>query len=66
MSLGVDPKARIPDFRSSQNHVVGNGMRLDSTEKICFDDRWRSVLTEQDIEVFDSIAGEMGGRYRYV
>ncbi len=63
--LGVEPGQQPKDFRSVEQHVVGNGMRLDSTSEICLDERWRDVLTKQDLQVFDSVAGYMNRRYGY-
>jgi hypothetical protein len=63
--LGLDPDQRIPDFRSVEHHVVGNGMRLDTASKISLDERWRSVLTEDELRVFDRVAGRMNRRYGY-
>jgi hypothetical protein len=63
--LDLDPQKRIKDFRSVEQHVIGNGMRLDTTSKILVDERWRSVLTEDELRVFDSMAGKMNRRYGY-
>ena len=63
--LGLDPEKRIPDFRCAEHHVVGNGMRLDTTSDICLDERWRSVLSEDDLRIFGSVAGKMNGEYGY-
>jgi hypothetical protein len=63
--LGVDPDKRIVDFRSVEQHVVGNGMRLDTTSEIRLDERWRETLTEQDLRVFNDVAGELNRRYGY-
>ena len=63
--LGLDPGKRAKDFRTVENHVVGNGMRLDTTSKITLDERWRSVLTDQDLRIFDREAGRMNRRYGY-
>ena len=63
--LGLDPGERAKDFRTVENHVVGNGMRLDKTSKISLDERWRSVLTEQDLRIFDCEAGRINRRYGY-
>ena len=63
--LGLDPNRRIRDFRKAENHVVGNGMRLDTTSRIRLDERWKSVLTEHDLQVFEHVAGKMNGRYGY-
>jgi len=63
--LGVDPQEYKTDFRSIAQHVVGNGMRLDSTSEIRLDERWRQKLTEHDLEIFDDIAGKMNRQYGY-
>jgi len=63
--LGLDPAKRARDFRAVENHVVGNGMRLDTTSQVRLDQRWKSVLTEQDLRVFDREAGRMNRRYGY-
>jgi hypothetical protein len=63
--LGFDPDKRSWEFRALENHVVGNGMRLDATSEIRLDERWRSVLTEGDLRSFDHEAGEMNRRYGY-
>jgi len=64
--LGLDPERRIRDFRSVEHHVVGNGMRLDGTSEIRLDERWREVLTEQDLRTFNAVAGDMNRRYGYL
>ena len=63
--LGVDPGKRINDFRSGENHVVGNGMRLDSTSEINLDQRWKSELTEKDLNTFDSVADKLNRSLGY-
>jgi hypothetical protein len=39
--IGVDPRAPLGLARGTY-HVVGNGMRLDSTREVKLDDRWRT------------------------
>ncbi len=63
--LGIDPDKRAREFRTVEHHVVGNGMRLDPTSQISLDERWRSVLTEEELCVFDREAGKMNRRYGY-
>lgn len=63
--LRVDPAQAVQDFRSVEHHVLGNGMRFDATSEIRLDERWRSVLTKQDLGVFDRVAGKMNRRYGY-
>jgi len=64
--LEVDPGKQPKEFRTVDQHVVGNGMRLDTTSEIRLDERWRGKLTEQDLRVFDDVAGEMNRQYGYV
>jgi hypothetical protein len=63
--LGVDPDASRPNFRAAAHHVVGNGMRLDSTSEVRLDERWRQALTEEDLREFDLVAGPFNRRMQY-
>ena len=63
--IGVDPARRADDFRSVEHHIVGNGMRLDSTSEIRLDEQWKSVLTAEQLAIFDRVAGTMNKRYGY-
>jgi hypothetical protein len=63
--IGVDPKKRFTNFRSAEHHIVGNGMRLDSTSEIHLDERWRTELSVHDYATFDSMAGSLNQKYGY-
>jgi len=63
--LGVEPSDQPAAFRAVEQHVIGNGMRLDTTSEICLDERWRGALTQQDLQQFNDIAGTMNRRYGY-
>jgi len=63
--LKLDPD-RVPDnFRSWDHHVLGNGMRLDDRSEIRLDDRWRSVLTGNDLKEFEREAGALNRKLGY-
>jgi sulfotransferase family protein len=64
--LDLDPEKRIQDFRAARNHVVGNGMRLDATSQVILDERWREVLTDSDLRIFDRVAGKLNRKYGYL
>lgn len=64
--LGLDPARRVRDFRTAEHHVLGNGMRLDTTSDIRLDERWRTELTREDLAVFERIAGKLNRAYGYV
>jgi hypothetical protein len=63
--LGVNSLLAIKDFKNVRQHVVGNGMRLDTSSKIRLDERWRSVLTEEELSIFGRKAGKMNRSYGY-
>jgi len=63
--LGLGPDKRVRDFRSVEHHIVGNGMRLDTTSEIRLDERWREKLNEQDLGIFEKTAGKTNRRYGY-
>jgi len=63
--IGVNSDCKLAGFRSISHHIIGNGMRLDTTDEIKLDDRWREVLSMSELEVFNSIAGEMNRRLGY-
>jgi len=63
--IGVDPDKRFTDFRTTAHHIIGNGMRLDSTSAIKVDERWRRELSQADLSRFDSVAGDMMQHLKY-
>jgi len=63
--IGLDPDKWSREFRMIENHVLGNGMRLDTTSRISLDERWRSVLVAEELETFEREAGEMNRQYGY-
>ncbi len=64
--IGADPSAPRVDFRNTDHHVIGNGMRLDSTSEIRLDDRWLRTLSGADLETFAVVAGPLNSRLGYV
>lgn len=64
--LEVAPcRESIRHWRTQQHHVVGNGMRFDTTAQIELDQRWRSALTTADLNVFRAEAGILNRRLGY-
>lgn len=64
--IGVDPGKATLDFRSREHHILGNGMRLDDTNEIRLDERWKSELNASHLKTFNSIAGEMNHKLGYL
>jgi len=63
--LDIDPDRLVFAFRSVEQHVVGNGMRLDETSEVRLDERWRTALNETELREFDAVAGRLNRRYGY-
>lgn len=63
--LETDSQKPVLDFKDVEHHVVGNGMRMDSTNEIVLDERWKEQLTPQDRETFNTIAGNLNRRLGY-
>jgi hypothetical protein len=63
--LRLDPAKVNLNFRSKPQHVVGNGMRLDSTSEIRLDERWRGALSSETLHSFNAVAGSANDRYGY-
>lgn len=63
--IGVKPGSYM-NFRDVEQHVIGNGMRLDSDAEINLDERWKTELSKDDLSKFDSVAGDMNKRYGYL
>jgi hypothetical protein len=63
--LGLETWNVVRNFRHTDRHVLGNGMRLDMTSEICLDERWKTVLTKEELREFEDVAGKMNRRYGY-
>ena len=63
--LDLDPALITLNFRAITQHVIGNGMRMDTTSEIRLDDRWKEVHSNEDLKAFDSVAGKLNRSYGY-
>lgn len=63
--IGVNPAKKRLDFKSVEHHVVGNGMRLDDSEVIKLDERWKEQLSKIELAKFHTIAGNYHKKMGY-
>jgi sulfotransferase family protein len=61
----VDPVCGDTDFRASPRHIIGNPMRLSNLSEIQPDERWRSQLTQEQLEEIQRVAGSLSQQYGY-
>ncbi|RBW47822.1 hypothetical protein DS885_01290 [Psychromonas sp. B3M02] len=64
--IGVDPAKKRLDFKTVEHHVVGNGMRLDDSEVIQLDDRWKTLLSEEELQTYYQVTGDYHSRLGYL
>ena len=63
--LGLEPNVDDLHFTTSQQHILGNEMRLRSMDEIKLDQKWKSALTPEDLQVFERVAGRCNRAYGY-
>ena len=63
--LGLGKAGSETAWQSSENHIMGNQMRFNSTSEIVLDEKWRNTLRQQDFVTFDAIAGDLNQAYGY-
>lgn len=61
----VDPGVVVTDFRSAPHHIIGNAMRLSNASEIKLDERWKRMLTEEQLGEINRVAGALSRRYGY-
>lgn len=49
--VGLDALPGPYDFRTGEHHIIGNHMRLSNSSEIVLDERWRSILSDEEAEI---------------
>jgi hypothetical protein len=63
--ISLEPAAEADRRSPLDLHILGNVMRLDDSDSIRLDEKWRSELCDEDLDSFEQIAGQLNGRYGY-
>jgi hypothetical protein len=48
--VGLEPIPGPYDFLTNDHHIIGNHMRLASSSEVVLDERWRSILSSDEID----------------
>ncbi len=64
--IGIEANKGQLEFRNSENHILGNSMRLNSTSEIRYDDKWRKLLSAEQLALFEQQAGSLNRRLGYI
>ena len=63
--MGVDPSHSISDWGAVEQHILGNRMRMGGTSEVRKDEKWRALLSPEDLSTFDCLAGPLNRSYGY-
>jgi hypothetical protein len=63
--IGVPAKNGVNDFRSVEQHIIGNRMRLSTTSEIRLDESWKQALTPEQMAYIDQRVAPLNRRYGY-
>jgi hypothetical protein len=63
--IGVPAQDGVRDFRSVEQHIIGNRMRLSNTSEIRLDERWKQALTPEQMAMIEGRVGPLNRRYGY-
>jgi hypothetical protein len=53
------------ELSNSEKHILGNIMRLRNAHEISIDEKWKTSLSQSDINEFHKIAADTNARYGY-
>ena len=64
--FGVDPDFVIDDFKSlPPHHIIGNRARMRTISEIRLDERWKQVLSPDQLDIIHQIAGLLNQSFGY-
>ena len=63
--LGANPDLPPTVLDGENHHVIGNHMRLNTSQAIRLDEKWRQTLSQADIDCALRIAGDVNSRFGY-
>ena len=55
----VDPDVDVTTFLAREQHLLGNSMRLGAVDEIRLDERWRDVMSEDELGAIAAAAGPL-------
>lgn len=65
IKFGIEPFNDVIDFGASEQHILGNAMRLNNSSEIRLDEKWRKELNAEELNTFNEIAGSINRQYGY-
>ncbi len=63
--MGLDASDFPSDYDHAKHHILGNSMRLRSSGEVRLDEKWRRMLSDDDLRQFDSIGGRVNRELGY-
>jgi Sulfotransferase family len=63
--VGLEPLPGPYDFLTGNHHIIGNHMRLASSSDVVLDERWRSMLSADEVETVRRKTSRFREKYGY-
>ncbi len=63
--LGLDPALLPESFGDQEVHLTGNNMRLNGLGEIRLDEKWRTALPPDELELFEKLGGGLNKELGY-
>lgn len=63
--LGLDPSLLPESFGDQEVHLTGNNMRLNGLGEIRLDEKWRTALPKEELELFEELGGALNRELGY-
>ncbi len=54
---GAAPLEKLGDYRESEHHILGNRMRKQHSSEIKLDEKWRTALSERQLQLISQMVG---------
>ena len=64
--IELPPALATRAFQSTEQHLIGNAMRLNKLSEITLDEKWRTELDHEGVATFARVAGKLNSAYGYV
>src|SRR5205823_13270499 len=63
--VGLPHNGAVNGVATGREHILGNSMRLNSSKSILLDEKWKTDLQPENLEVFEAIAGSYNRSHGY-
>jgi Sulfotransferase family len=63
--VGLEPLPGPYDFLTGDHHIIGNHMRLSTSSEVVLDERWRSILSREEVDTVRRRTADYREKFSY-